>query len=137
MCRNFNLNEFVQAYAECALWSSIECDEEGNNCRPLDEDNDIDDIAPECMTAMRATCTDFVKSNHADLQEYCTRMRCGQWSGEARAGHDFWLTRNGHGAGFWDRGLGDLGKRLSDAAKVYSSVDLYVGDDGRVYGETQ
>lgn len=21
----------------------------------------------------------------------------------AQAGHDFWLTRNGHGAGFWDR----------------------------------
>lgn len=20
-----------------------------------------------------------------------------------KAGHDFWLTRNGHGAGFWDR----------------------------------
>jgi len=22
---------------------------------------------------------------------------------EAQAGHDFWLTRNGHGTGFWDR----------------------------------
>jgi hypothetical protein len=56
-----------------------------------------------------------------------------QWSGAARAGHDFWLTRNGHGAGFWDRGLGDLGERLSKAAKVYGEVYLYPGDDGKVY----
>ena len=24
-----------------------------------------------------------------------------------RIGHDFWLTRNGHGAGFWDGGWND------------------------------
>ena len=27
----------------------------------------------------------------------------------AQIGHDLWLTRNGHGAGFWDRGLGAQG----------------------------
>lgn len=50
-----------------------------------------------------------------------------------RAGHDFWLTRNGHGAGFWDRGMGKLGDRLADAARAYGSVDLYVGDDKKIY----
>src|SRR5215213_9921810 len=62
------------------------------------------------------------------------------WAGPAttrshysQAGHDFWLTRNRHGAGFWDRGLGDLSNRLSDASKVYGEVDLYVGDDGQIY----
>jgi hypothetical protein len=54
-----------------------------------------------------------------------------------RSGHDFWLTRNRHGAGFWDRWFGDspqakLGNLLSDAAHVYGSCDLYVGDDGKV-----
>lgn len=33
---------------------------------------------------------------------------------EEQAGHDLWLTRNGHGAGFWDRGLGDIGEKLND-----------------------
>ena len=42
------------------------------------------------------------------------------------------LTRNGHGAGFWDRGLGALGERLTRAAKSHGSVDLYVNDDGKV-----
>jgi hypothetical protein len=51
-------------------------------------------------------------------------------------GHDLWLTRNGHGAGFWDRnelkkdGLGD---KLSDIARKMGEKDPYVGDDGKVY----
>lgn len=129
---SFNLDSFVHAYMICALWSST--DEHGE---PLDAVFSPDDIAQECADAMRASCVDFVQANVADLAEYCQRMRNEQWSGEERAGHDFWLTRNGHGAGFWDRGLGDLGQRLSDAAEVYGSVDLYASDDGRVYGETE
>lgn len=35
-------------------------------------------------------------------------------SAEAAFGHDFWLTRNGHGSGFWDRSeLGELGEQIS------------------------
>lgn len=132
----FNLDSFVHAYMACALWSSCSSDEsEGTFI--LDERFDETDIAPECAAAMRASCEDFCKANHADLQEYCQRMGNEQYTGEERAGHDFWLTRNGHGAGFWDRGLGDLGQRLSDAAEIYGSVDLYAGDDGYIYGETE
>lgn len=40
-------------------------------------------------------------------------------------GHDFSLTRNGHGAGFWDRGLGELGDWLSRVAKSMGSSSLY------------
>src|SRR5574337_1181429 len=128
MGTTMNLEQFLSAYAECALWSST--DESGE---PLDDSCGIDDMAPETLAAMRADCADFITSNAADLAEYDTRMQSAEWSGSERAGHDFWLTRNGHGAGFWDRGLGKLGDRLSAAAKVYGSVDLYIGDDGRVY----
>ncbi len=37
-------------------------------------------------------------------------------------GGDFYLTRNGHGAGFWDRGYGNIGTQLSKAAKIYGST---------------
>ena len=90
--------------------------------------------SPECKTAMRSDCLDFIRSNFDDLQEYCRLTRNEQRSGEDHAGQDFWLTRNGHGAGFWDQGLGELGDRLSAAAKVYRGVDLYPGDDGLIYG---
>ena len=115
-----NVDAFLKGYVTCALWSST--DEHG---APLDDDFGPDDIAPETLKSMREDCTDFVEANAGDLAQYPFGAEC--------AGHDFWLPRNRHGAGFWDRGLGDLGKRLTDAARVYGSVDLYAGDDGRVY----
>jgi len=51
-------------------------------------------------------------------------------------GHDLWLTRNGHGAGFWDRPdlYGeDLAQRLTEYSKAAGSVDVYAGDDGELY----
>lgn len=49
-------------------------------------------------------------------------------------GHDFWLTRNHHGAGFWDRGLSNgRGKILTDIAHSFGELILYVGDDGQIH----
>ena len=132
--KTFNLDEFVNAYVEAALWSSGGPSEDPYSCENLDDLFSVTDIAPECMAAMRSDCADFMDANAADLQEYCERMRSEQWTGEQRAGHDFWLTRNGHGVGFWDRGLKALGDRLTDASEVYGGVDLYPGDDGLIYG---
>lgn len=42
----------------------------------------------------------------------------------AAAGHDLWLTSQGHGAGFWDRGLPDeLSEQLCDAANRFNRID--------------
>ena len=50
------------------------------------------------------------------------------------AGHDFWLTRNGEGAGFWSR-AGDrewkYGDSLTKIAKQFSPAHLLEGNDGR------
>jgi hypothetical protein len=46
---------------------------------------------------------------------------------------DFVLTRNGHGAGFWDRGLGKDGDTLTRLSKAYGTVGLMRGDDGKIY----
>ena len=48
-------------------------------------------------------------------------------------GHDIWLTRCGHGAGFWDRDLGDRGDRLSDICNRMGEVYTYVSDDGELH----
>ena len=130
----FKTKSFLRGYIAAALWSSQGPEEEPHACENLDDLFDADDLSPECKTAMRSDCLDFIRSNFDDLQEYCRLTRNEQRSGEDHAGQDFWLTRNGHGAGFWDRGLGELGDRLSAAAKVYRGVDLYPGDDGLIYG---
>lgn len=127
------IDAFTLAYIECALWSSTdESDEAGGE--PLDANYDIDDIAPEAMERMTADCAKFqamhrillVKARY-DLREY------REWSNAELAGHDFWLTRNDHGAGYWDRGLGEVGDKLTDAAKAFGECWLYVGDDDKIH----
>lgn len=115
-----NIESILVNYAVCALWSST-----GDDDTPLDQDYDIQDIAPETFVKMREDVQDFVEANMRDL------VASGQ--SDEQIGHDFWLTRNGHGAGFWDRGIGEIGNQLTAACKAYGNVDLYVGDDGLIY----
>ena len=116
-----NILTVFDAYVTCALWSSM--DEEGE---PLDLNYFPTDLSPELVTSMKEDVVDFVKGNKEVLEQ--SKLSDDQ------IGHDFWLNRNGHGVGFWDRGLGEIGTKLSEAAEVYSGIDLYVGDDGKIYG---
>lgn len=117
------LAKFVQGYIECALWSTND-ESTPQGGEPLDDNYGIDDIAPEALAEMREDCEDFMQANAADLEG----------RDPAYAGHDFWLTRNHHGAGFWDGDYpDDIGRRLTAASDVHGSVDLYVGDDGLIY----
>lgn len=86
-------DDFFAAYVVCAIWSST--DDDGN---PLDSEHSADDISPECLDKMRFDCLDFwTQAGGLLCDENCLTSK---W--EERAGRDFWLTRNGHGAGFWD-----------------------------------
>lgn len=50
------------------------------------------------------------------------------------AGHDLWLTANGHGAGFWDGDIDEeIGEILSDAAREIGEGDIPQASDGTVY----
>ena len=114
---------FVLAYMEAALWSS------GDDGKPLDANYDIGDIAPGTRLQMIRDCRDFCRDVLPLLRETIKRNNAS-WE---LHGHDFWLTRNCHGVGFWDRGYGSAGEALKDAANIYGGRDLYVGDDGKVY----
>ena len=127
----FSGREFDEAYdgLVCtALWSSVDME----TGEPFDAANyTADDVAPETGTQLRDEFDDFVQANNAVI----ARIRAKHPScTPSQVGHDFWLTRNRHGAGFWDRGYGEDGDKLSEAAKVYGSFDLYVGDDGLLHG---
>ena len=125
------LNEFILGYVTCAIWASI-----GDDEQPLDEKYDSDDIAPEARKAMEKDCEKFIAENETALGDYEEKIGRIHWeySESEKAGHDFWLTRNGHGSGFWDcPGIGETGDKLSEASKGFGEVDLYVGDDGKLY----
>lgn len=130
MSRFENIDAFTGAYIECALWSTNDnSDEQGGD--PLDENYSIEDIATETFEGMVADCKKFQEENADDITDGPDLSQC---TTEEQSGHDFWLTRNHHGAGFWD---GDwpkeAGDRLTQACKVYGEVDLYVGDDGVIW----
>ncbi len=115
-----DLDQFTQAYIVCALWSSTDDDD-----RPFDANYDPSDIAPSELARIIADCAEFQSANESLLMQAGTAEQNG---------HDYWLTRNGHGAGFWDRGYSEeLGQALTDAAHKAGERDLYIGDDGQVY----
>lgn len=163
MNNTLTLTEFASAYIECALWSESAdcalCDSCGklihsNGTEPSDcpkcgaEDTlsgydqsfeyhnfGLDDLAPEALAVLTADCIAFELDNEALLISW---YECGE--SPDGAGHDFWLTRNRHGAGFWDRFSdstpeGKIGRQLTDAAHAYGSVSLYLGDAGKVYAQ--
>ncbi|RPJ16050.1 MAG: hypothetical protein EHM33_34265 [Chloroflexi bacterium] len=110
---------FFDHYVSCALWSST--DDEGT---PMDG-GDLD-LSTEAKDQMLDDCANFIA--------YCEDLELDWFpEGFEQSAHDFWLTRNGHGAGYWDRGLGDLGDKLTEAAKTFGSCDLYIGDDELIY----
>lgn len=116
------MDDFTVAYIEAALWSS--CDDDPG-LTPLDQGYCVTDISEETLAKMIEDCAKFQREN-AEL--------LSQAGGTDRQnGHDFWLTRCLHGAGFWDRGYGEVGDKLTDAAQTYPDVDLYVGDDAKIY----
>lgn len=125
------LDEFVTGYVLAARWTS-------------DEVSDTDEIAPEALASIRKDCTQFLETNLADIETYEDEI--GVWHGNdtvrgndaaytalESAGGDFWLSRNHHGSGFFERELGALGDRLQTAAQSCGESDLYSGDDGLIY----
>lgn len=122
------VNAFADAYIECALWSSVYEDTETGDTLPLDDSPY--ELSAEAVEEMFAQCSNFLSDERViralrkviERTAYCIEQ----------AGHDFWLTRNGHGAGYWDRGLGELGDDLSKYAKQEGTSDLYVSDTNTI-----
>lgn len=122
------LSPFVEAYITAALWSTNDnsAEEDGRDGEFLDDNFGVGDIAPEAMEKIKADCNAFLEKAEKFLEEAGVDAE--------QAGHDFWLTREGHGVGFWDRGLGELGRTLTEIAKSFGETYIEVGDDGQLHG---
>jgi hypothetical protein len=81
--------------------------------------------APETLHRLRQIVAAFVFVAHRDLDGMDA----------VHIGHDIILTANRHGAGFWDRGLGERGDRLTAHAHALGEISAYIGDDNLVHVE--
>lgn len=104
----------TRAYLACALWTEN-----------LDEYT-IDDFSADALDDAAYVIATFAE-NAAEADIDLTEYDAGQ------VGHDLWLTRNGHGTGFWDNGRGyDRADAvtLTAMAELMGSVYLFQGQDG-------
>lgn len=138
------LDDFTQAYIEAMFWTSeapgVTTEEwqatEDHNEGSIPGDVGFCDLAPVAYAAIVADCEEF----QAKAAALLALAYEGDYN-EAQAGHDFWLTRNHHGAGFWDRTAlkleGADGVTLDDAltnlAHKFGESDCSLGDDDKVY----
>lgn len=84
-------------------------------------------LDPEAELDLKADCRSFLARANGFISYNAAKH--GQTF--EQAGRDFWLTRNGHGAGFWDGDWPWAGDRLSRIANGYGEVDLFE-IDGRL-----
>lgn len=105
-----NLNTILEAYLECALWSE-------------DVEGTIHDVLPTGKQQAEKDIQLFV--------EKAGDLLTDDWNDE-QVGHDLWLTRNGHGAGFWDRDLPNSDE-LTDVCKtLFKELNVYRLETGNI-----
>lgn len=137
------VDAFCQGYAEAMLWANTYTNVSEDDCMDVDGENSIEnvDLAYAYQSPGRwwegigidfTDAIDFLAANFEMLASVGGSARFGRWE---QHGHDFALTRNGHGAGFWDRGYGDIGDALTDACKPYGEHNLYVDADDKIWNE--
>lgn len=134
MFTELQIEAIVHAELHSLLWSEAkpDPDELGAYVGSFDDDYDPSDATPELVQAL----SDELKSLEdveyygeakraelTDAVEYYI-LNCGNDWTEA-FGHDMALTRNGHGAGFWDRGLGEHGNVLTEWAKMLGTLHVF------------
>lgn len=124
---NYDADDVTRAYVAATMWTAIALTSDGDMAT-LDEvvpGLTPDDLPSDILDAMRETVAGFLAYIDED------GINTSAWTAEG-LGHDLALTREGHGAGFWDRGRGDAGDALTRAAKTFRGEGLiaYVDDDG-------
>lgn len=71
---------------------------------------------------------DFIRESTIDCLAFHSRIYCYlSLDNIEQAGHDFWLTRNGHGTGFWDREeiYGAYTEKFTDIAQSFGEAYAY------------
>ena len=113
------MTSFLEQYLATALWSSNDDKE-----NPFDDNYSIYDFSEKALKQADKDCDLFIEKAGDLLNGF----------DETDIAHDFWLTRQGHGAGFWDGDYPDeIGDKLTEIANDFRELYIYVGSDGKLY----
>jgi hypothetical protein len=113
----------LDSYIETALWSSTDTVNGQDICLDCG-DYQLSEVAREEMNLditgfWQLVIIDSFLCDHTEVVN-------------GNIAHDFWLTRNGHGAGFWDGDYPECGDRLTELSKKFGECNLYISDAGEI-----
>ena len=119
---------FLKGYLAAFEWL-LPDEQDGDRPDAIDRSK-IRGWSREALRRIKADCRDFQRANKAALARYCElrraetahRLRVRQYDELECAGHDFFLTRERHGTGFWDRGEDPVFEELTKAAETYGEA---------------
>jgi len=108
----------VDSYFETALWTSEEQDKDMEN-------KTIYDFSESARSRAKEEIEWFL-DNAGDVFNEVSYTAIG---------HDLWLSRNGQGAGFFDRSGYDEDDAifLMDLSKILGEISIEVGNDDKIY----
>lgn len=123
-----------------ALAETLLCSEMDENDQPLDSNYTIQDFDEDSLNRLYIKFEKF-KERAITLISEKNQEECGdledfhlQIYPHDPVEHDFILTANRHGAGFWD---GDwsavVSEILTAAAHSAGEINVYIGDDKQLY----
>jgi hypothetical protein len=120
------LPAFERGYFTAAFWTADDGAGSGEYSDTGRADEHFGRLHPANLGRQLEDCARFQAESAGTLAE------CESY----QAGVDFWLTRNGHGSGFWDGdydhldGTGEAAKRLTDAAHAFGEVWCSIYEEG-------
>ena len=122
------IQDILRGELTALVWTTYDSDTE--DYIPADTS-----ISPELIAKLTDELSAPLDNTHyIDIMQYLDRIN--PTDGDTPAawlGHDLALTRNHHGAGFWDRNLGELGTSLTQWAHTFPELDTYLGDDNHLH----
>ncbi len=127
------LTEIVtDSYLATALWSSLDHDkvDKYGNSPNFDGNYDVSDFSALGHAEAYIDCNNFINLlKCTECVGYDSLYDAAEdLQGDESIGHDFWLTRNGHGAGFWDGDYGIYGDLLTEVCKNFGECNLFAQD---------
>lgn len=133
-----NIKKIMDNYLECAIWTeedTLKGDEESQISGKYSEDSELKDLEERTWLNIHNFTDDSIIKAYEDIKKFL------EYAGDAvndideeQLGHDIWLTRNHHGAGFFDRGYDDeIEKVLMDSAHKLGEESIFVDDDGKLH----
>jgi hypothetical protein len=124
---NEHRDQFAAGYLDALAWLTVDDTGHVLGLTRLDVPVDIDRAAREDALAF------YTENGHLFVQ--VLNLFCDSEPADFvySLGIDFVLTRCGHGNGYWDRGFGELGDRLTGLARPYGEAFLLLTDSTLTY----